>query len=97
MAAGTASQLTQILWVFAAILMSHLQDRLRRRPEGECPLRPYTSRSWDTVSLSCDASNRDPESQPSNQLCSQCSTIPITIRLHFGNPEQPLVEDATRK
>ncbi|KAJ7868726.1 hypothetical protein B0H14DRAFT_3441038 [Mycena olivaceomarginata] len=98
MTSGTASQFNQILWIFVAILVlyilfgvlflvfSHLQERLQRRPEGECPLRHYTlpsSRSWDIESLSCDAS-KDVE----GETC----TLPIAIQVRYENPGQQVAE-----
>ncbi|KAF7357409.1 hypothetical protein MSAN_01336900 [Mycena sanguinolenta] len=93
-ATGTASQFSQILWIFVAILvlyilfavlflvMSHLQERLQRRPECECPMRPYLSsspRSWEAIPLA-DSANKDFE----GQVC----TFPISIQVRYENPGQ---------
>ncbi|KAF8194298.1 hypothetical protein K438DRAFT_816058 [Mycena galopus ATCC 62051] len=93
---GTAAQFNQILWIFVAILvlyilfgvlflvMSHLQERLQRRPEGQCPMRQYTlnsSRSWDAVSLSCDSANGNKDE---GHIC----TLPINIQLRYENLAQ---------
>ncbi|KAJ7650926.1 hypothetical protein FB45DRAFT_997673 [Roridomyces roridus] len=94
MASSTTTQLTQILWLFAVILVlyilfgilfivfSHLQERLQRRPGGrECPLRSY---SWDHLSLTV-TDDDDVEGQMPDGQCPYAMNLTIHVDVpRFG-------------
>ncbi|KAK7023075.1 hypothetical protein R3P38DRAFT_2532289 [Favolaschia claudopus] len=85
---NTASQFTQIIWIFAAILVlyilfgllfivfSHLQERLQRRPESH-PLRHHTS--WDAMPFE----HKDVEGQ---------TFVPISFHVRCEYPGSEIVE-----
>ncbi|KAJ7465080.1 hypothetical protein FB451DRAFT_1179268 [Mycena latifolia] len=99
----TATQFTQILWILIAILVlyilfgvlflvvSHLQERLQRRPDGECPLQQYSwhsSQPWDTASLSAD---KDLESQLPEFQCGHCN---VHVQVRYEKVDGPCEQAA---
>ncbi|KAJ7166368.1 hypothetical protein C8R43DRAFT_192953 [Mycena crocata] len=79
------SQSSVVLYILFGILfivMSHLQERLQRRPEVECPMRQfYQSQPWDHASLSC---SKDLEGQiPGAHNVYTGAYPPITVCVHY--------------
>ncbi|KAJ7826026.1 hypothetical protein B0H13DRAFT_2374646 [Mycena leptocephala] len=105
MTTNAATQFTQILWIFAAILvlyilfgvlflvMSHLQERLQRRPEGNVLCVALISATESCVS--CKSANKDLEAQIPDAECSPC---PITLCVHVDViPGDQELEKATAR
>ncbi|KAJ7465074.1 hypothetical protein FB451DRAFT_429155 [Mycena latifolia] len=80
-----------ILFGILFLVMSHLQERLQRRPDGECPLRQYSwhsSQPWDTASLSAD---KDLESQLPEFQCGHCN---VHVQVRYEKVDGPCEQAA---
>ena len=104
----TDRRISVILYILFAVLflvMSHLQERLQRRPELEttCSLRHHALQPWDIVSLSCESDSKDLEGHIPVQSDRCTPYPPITIQLiRYDNADdspvhgqQPPIENPT--